>query len=186
MENFTMKVLGLVGLPASGKGECSRIAEELGIPVVVMGDVIRQYAEEEGVDATDLHLGTIARRLREEQGMAAIAELTIPVIEALDAHVVLVDGIRGDAEVAFYRRHFPDFLLIAIECPFSERLRRLKERRRSDDMQSEDDLRLRDERECGFGLATAMHHADVRIENTTSLEAFQTRVRDILKELGGL
>ena len=80
MENFTMKVLGLVGLPASGKGECSRIAEELGIPVVVMGDLIRRYAEDEGLEATDLHLGTIARRLREMRGMAAIAELTVPVV----------------------------------------------------------------------------------------------------------
>ena len=32
-----MKVIGVVGLPASGKGEFSRIAAGLGIPVVVMG-----------------------------------------------------------------------------------------------------------------------------------------------------
>jgi dephospho-CoA kinase len=36
-----MKVIGVVGLPASGKGEFSKIVKGMGIPVVVMGDVIR-------------------------------------------------------------------------------------------------------------------------------------------------
>jgi len=32
-----LRVIGVVGLPASGKGEFSRIAREMGVPVVVMG-----------------------------------------------------------------------------------------------------------------------------------------------------
>lgn len=181
-----MKVLGLVGLPASGKGECSRVAEELGIPVVVMGDQIRRHAEDEGMQGTDQHLGTIATRLRSERGMAAIAELTIPVIEELNAPVVLIDGIRGEAEVALYREKFDDFTLIAIESPFQIRLARLRERGRSDDMLNEDDLQSRDERECGFGLATAMKDADIRIGNTATLEALQNEIRHVLKDLGGI
>ena len=39
-----MKIIGFVGLPGSGKGEASKIARELGLSVVVMGDVIRQEA----------------------------------------------------------------------------------------------------------------------------------------------
>ena len=37
-----MKIIGLVGLPGSGKGEASRIARQQGLTVLVMGDVIRQ------------------------------------------------------------------------------------------------------------------------------------------------
>ena len=37
-----MKVYGFVGLPGSGKSEAADVARELGIPVVTMGDVIRQ------------------------------------------------------------------------------------------------------------------------------------------------
>ncbi|HMK16072.1 MAG TPA: dephospho-CoA kinase, partial [Methanomicrobiales archaeon] len=37
-----MRVIGVVGYPASGKGEFSRIAAAAGIPVVVMGDVVRR------------------------------------------------------------------------------------------------------------------------------------------------
>ncbi len=44
-----MKVIGIVGMPASGKGEASRIARDLGIPVVVMGDAIRERVKEAGL-----------------------------------------------------------------------------------------------------------------------------------------
>ncbi|MDD1639593.1 MAG: AAA family ATPase, partial [Methanomicrobiales archaeon] len=68
-----MRVIGVVGLPASGKGEFSRIAREMGVPVVVMGDVIRRRAAEEGIPEDDSGLGGIGNRLREEHGMDAIA-----------------------------------------------------------------------------------------------------------------
>jgi len=178
-----MKVIGLVGLPASGKGECSSIAGELGIPVVVMGDIIRAYAKDEGLEATDQHLGTIARRLREERGMAALAELTIPAVKEQDAPIVLIDGIRGVAEVHYFRTIFDDFTLIAIDCPFPLRLSRLQERGRSDDTLSEADLRSRDERECSFGLGEAMDGADTRVSNTGSLQSFREEVRNVLQEL---
>ncbi len=181
-----MKVLGLVGLPASGKGECSAVAEELGIPVVVMGDLIRRYAEEEGLPATDQNLGTIARRLREERGMAALAELTVPAVREQNAPVVLIDGIRGDAEVELFRKTFSDFTLIAIDCPFHIRLARLRSRGRSDDMVHEGDLRSRDERECGFGLVNAMDGADIRIDNTGSLEGCRAEIEKILKTFGSM
>ncbi|WP_366898616.1 AAA family ATPase [Methanocalculus sp.] len=174
----------MVGLPASGKGECSAVAEELGIPVIVMGDLIRRYAEEAGLPATDQHLGTIARRLREERGMAALAELTVPAVREQKAPVVLIDGIRGDAEVELFRKTFSDFTLIAIDCPFQIRLARLRSRGRSDDMVNEDDLLSRDERECGFGLVHAMDGADIWIDNTASLEECRAGIEKILKTIG--
>ena len=57
-----MKVIGVVGLPASGKGEFSKIAERLGIPVVVMGDVVRNAVKKAGLTPTDGNLGAMANR----------------------------------------------------------------------------------------------------------------------------
>ena len=62
-----MKVIGVVGLPASGKGEFSRVAREMGIPIVVMGDVIRNEVQAAGLPLTDQNLGSTASRLREEE-----------------------------------------------------------------------------------------------------------------------
>ena len=41
----TMKVIGVTGLPGSGKSVVSRIAKKLDIPIVRMGDVIREEAK---------------------------------------------------------------------------------------------------------------------------------------------
>ena len=46
---LSMKVIGVVGLPASGKGEFSKIASGMGIPVIVMGDMIRKAVSEAGL-----------------------------------------------------------------------------------------------------------------------------------------
>ncbi|MDD4253733.1 MAG: AAA family ATPase, partial [Methanoculleus horonobensis] len=84
-----MKVIGIVGMPASGKGEVSKIARDLGIPVVVMGDAIRERVKETGLPLTDANLGAVAGGLRADLGMDAIARITIPAIEATAAPVVL-------------------------------------------------------------------------------------------------
>lgn len=177
------KVIGVVGMPASGKGEFSRIAEEMGIPVVVMGDVIRRRIRNEGLEPNDANSGMIGSRLREELGMDAIAQCTIPLIEEKESSVVLVDGIRGDYEVETFRKRFESFILVSIDAPLETRLSRLMNRGRSDDTRTMDELRKRDERENGWGIGKAIKMADIRIENTGTLSEFESRTRNLLNEM---
>jgi dephospho-CoA kinase len=178
-----MKVIGIVGMPGSGKGEFSRIARSLEIPVIVMGDVIRQEALRQGLPGTDANLGEIAGRLREDRGMAAIAELTLPAIERGAAPLVVVDGIRGDAEVGLFREKFPGFLLIGIDAPFAARLSRLSSRGREDDGMTGEQLVLRDKREISWGLGRALTEADTVLCNDGTMEEFEEKVRDLLAEI---
>jgi len=178
-----MKVFGVVGLPASGKGEFSKIAADLGVPVVVMGDVIRNAVKDAGLAPTDANLGATASRLRAEHGMDAIAILCVDLIKTQDAPLVLVDGIRGDAEVRVFRQYFPGFRLVAIETSFEIRLERLRERKRSDDVGSAEGLKTRDEREKGWGLERALAMADVRINNDGTLEEFTKKVTGFVRAL---
>lgn len=180
-----MKVIGIVGLPASGKGEFSRIAAELGIPVVVMGDMIRAGVKEAGLPETDQNFGLIAQQLRDQHGMGAIAIRSVPFIRATGAPVVLVDGIRGDAEVLVFRQEFPDFHLIGIRSAFPIRLARLSQRGRVDDVISAEDLHRRDEREQSWGLDRALDAADQTLINDGTIEDYAVRVHTLLAELQG-
>ncbi|TAJ44691.1 AAA family ATPase [Methanofollis fontis] len=180
-----MKVIGVVGMPASGKGEFSRIAADRGIPVVVMGDMIRRAVREAGLPMTDENLGAVSAQMRARYGMAAVAHLTVPAVEESGAPVALIDGIRGGAEVAIFREHFPCFLLVGIRSDFDMRLERLGNRGRSDDSRSADDLRRRDERERGWGLAEAIEMADVFIENEGTMAEYAARVARLLDAVGG-
>lgn len=181
-----MKVLGIVGMPGSGKGEFSTIASDMGIPVVVMGDVIRSEVQRSGLPPDDSSMGLVARRLREEHGMAAIAKICIPVIDSLKAATVLIDGIRGDEEVKEFARYFPEFILIAIDSPLDTRFERLCARARSDTLSDISDLGSRDERESAFGLRAAMNMASDRIDNTGSLNEYRAKVRSTLERIIGV
>jgi len=178
-----MKVIGVVGLPASGKGEFSKIAAGMGIPVIVMGDMIRKAVTAAGLEPTDTNFGMTANRLRSERGMDAIARLCIPEIESRAAPLVLVDGIRGDTEVTLFRNHFPGFTLISIDSSFDNRLARIAARARTDDFTTADALRNRDERELTWGLGNALQQADLSIANEGSLDEFSASVRTLLASL---
>ncbi len=179
-----MNVIGTVGLPGSGKGEAANVAEEAGIPVVVMGDVIRAECRRRGLDPSEHH-GRIAGALREEEGDDAIAARTLPRIrEAVaesDGDTVLVDGLRSTVELARFREAFgAEFTLVAVRAPFELRAERLGDRGRDDSDSDLDALRERDAREIELGLGETLNRADVEIDNTGSLKAFRRRVREVL------
>jgi dephospho-CoA kinase/pyruvate-formate lyase-activating enzyme len=180
---YFMKVIGIVGLPASGKGEFARIASEMKIPVIVMGDIIRNEVKAKGLEPTDTNFGVIANRLRSELGMDAIAKLCIPEVEKQTAPLVLIDGIRGDSEVKLFRKAFFGFKLIRIDSSFENRLSRVASRGRSDDFHTDDELHNRDERELGWGLGKALKQADVQIANNGTLEGFSVTVHALLDEI---
>ncbi|WP_254532319.1 AAA family ATPase [Natrinema gelatinilyticum] len=180
-----MHVIGTVGLPGSGKSEAATVAREDGIPVVTMGDVVRQETADRGLDPAKDH-GTVARALREENGPTAIAERSLPMIEdRLENHdAVLVDGIRSDVEVDVFETEFGDaFTLVSIEAPYEIRADRIDERGRdAGEADGGEGVAARDERERGFGMDDAMERADVVVENTGSLEAFHDRIREVVRE----
>ncbi|PAU83231.1 hypothetical protein CK500_10550 [Halorubrum salipaludis] len=179
-----MNVIGTVGLPGSGKGEAANVAEEAGIPVVVMGDVIRAECRRRGLDPAEHH-GRIAGALREEEGDDAIAARTLPLIREAaaesDREAVLVDGLRSTVELERFRDAFgDDFTLVAVRAPFELRAERLDERGRDDSDSDLEALRERDARELELGLGETLDRADVEIDNTGTLAAFRRRVREVL------
>ncbi len=180
-----MKLIAFVGYPLSGKSTASKIAKELGIPVVVMGDVIRNELRKRGLEISDENAGRIANELREREGMDAIAKRCIPIIREAgkDSGVVVVDGIRGIAEVERFRKEFgDDFILIGIESSTEKRLERAKVRGREDDVSTLDELKERDKREESWGLKEALDASDLTIENESDVESFKEKVKAVLRE----
>ena len=181
-----MKIIAFVGLPLSGKSTASSVAREMGIPVVVMGDVVREEVRRRGLELTDENAGRVANELREKEGMDAIAKRCIPkIMEAgKEKGVVVIDGVRGIAEVERFKKSFgDDFVLIAIESPLELRFERARKRKREDDrgMESIEDLRRRDEREISWGMLEAMQRANLTVENVSDIEDFRDKIREVLK-----
>ncbi|WP_225370663.1 AAA family ATPase [Methanobrevibacter arboriphilus] len=71
-----MKVVGISGLPGSGKSLVSKIAKEKNIIVINMGDLVRKEAKKRNAD-----VGETSIKLREEFGEYVLAKLTIEKIK---------------------------------------------------------------------------------------------------------
>ena len=179
MRFMIMRIIAFVGMPASGKSEAARVAQRRGIPLVVMGDAVREEAEKRGLDPSDVSVGGLADQLRAAEGMDAIAKRCVPAIRKLygTADTVVIDGIRGLSEVDRFRCEFgDDFMLIATVAPIDTRLKRISGRKRSDTITSMDSLKARDEREMQWGIVEAIASADHVIRNTGALGRFQRKV----------
>jgi len=178
-----MTVIGTVGLPGSGKGEAAEVAREEGVPVVTMGDVVREACRERGLDPAEHH-GEVARALREENGPDAIAARSIPMVREhlADSDTVLVDGLRAPVEAERFDDAFEEaFVLVAVAAPFEVRAERLGARGRDDSDVDRAALREREERELGFGMGEAMATADLTVDNVGGLERYRETVRGLLR-----
>jgi len=176
--------VGFVGMPGSGKSVAADVARKLNIPVVVMGDVIREEAARRGLDPTDKNLGAVGNNLRNKEGPDAIAARCLAKIRETKAPVVVVEGIRSKSEVDLFRKSSNGFQLIEVFVPDEVRLARIRSRGRSDDANESDLAKAvasRDSRELGWGMGEAIRAADLRIENSGSVEVFEARVREILE-----
>lgn len=176
-----MKLIAFVGMPASGKSEASAIAKRMGIPVVNMGDVVREETSRRGLAPTDENIGGTGTALRQEEGMDVIAKRCVAKIHLINAQVIVVDGTRNINEIDYFIKEFGnDFRLIAIHTPFDIRFERVRKRARSDDMNSIGELKRRDEREKGWGLDKAILKADITIDNTGTIDKFQKQIEQLL------
>jgi len=137
-----LKILVVTGMPGSGKGEFVNIAKKYNIPVVSMGDTVREYTVKvRKLEPNSKNVGLVAREERirhgaklsgtkipleefdeenrkklEMDGFDIWAIRMIPKIEEIikegKSDIVLIDGVRGEMEVEKFKEAFGNDLLI--------------------------------------------------------------------------
>jgi dephospho-CoA kinase len=176
-------VVGVAGMPGSGKGAFRRTLQKMGYPVVIMGDEVREEVKRRNLKPTPENLGKVMIQLRETEGPAAVAKRCIPKLKKATEGIVGVDGIRSLHEVKEFKKHFPNFILIAIYASPKTRYQRLFQRRRSDDPKSWESFMQRDLRELGVGMGAVIAAADHMIVNEGTLAQLKKKIVKVLKEV---
>jgi dephospho-CoA kinase len=176
-------VVGLAGMPGSGKSLVVETARELGYAIVVMGDVIREETVKLGLDLTPHNVGKVMLQLRADGGVTAVAQKCIPKIEEQASTKVLVDGLRSLYEVEAFKAHFAKFSLVAVHASPETRFSRLFSRRRSDDPSGWEVFRDRDMRELSVGLGNVIAMAEQMIVNDNSVEEIKPKVAETLRRI---
>ncbi len=181
--NADKLVIGLAGMPGSGKSLVVDSALEMGYAVVVMGDVVRQETLKRGLELTPQNVGKVMLQLREEDGNYVIAKKCIPKIEERSSPKVLVDGLRSLYEADIFKEYFTKFSLVAVHASPETRFNRLFNRRRSDDPAEWKVFHERDMRELGVGLGNVIAMAQQVIVNDNSFEQVKAKVKESLMRI---
>ena len=173
-------IVGITGMPGSGKNTVREIVRGFGLPIVVMGDEVRAEAERRGLDPTPENLGKVMLQIRAEEGLGVLARRCIPKIKALESPVVVVDGVRSMHEVREYRKEFPSFKIVAVDASPKTRFERLLKRGRTDDPKDWETFVERDERELSVGIGEVIESADYTILNDGTKKEFRKSLKQLL------
>jgi dephospho-CoA kinase len=174
-------ILGLAGMPGSGKSLVDEVAKGKGYDVVAMGDVVREETQKRNLEPTPENIGKVMLDLRQKEGSAVIAKRCIPKIDSTKRQKVVVDGIRSLDEVEEFKKHYPKFSLIAIHASPETRFQRLYHRHRSDDANQWKVFHERDMRELSVGLGSAVAMAENMIINEALPAFVRFRIEQVLE-----
>jgi len=174
-------VLGLTGMPGSGKSLVVNVAEQQDYDIVIMGDVIREETKKRKMDITPENMGKVMLALRREEGPAVIAKRCLPKITKSKKSKVMVDGIRSLDEIDEFKRNLKKFTHIGVHASPDTRFERLFNRARPDDPKNWEDFNERDMRELSVGLGNAITMAERMIINEGPINVVTVDIREALE-----
>ena len=186
----SLKAILITGMPGSGKGTFTKIANELGIPVIVMGELVFEETKKRGYELTPSNIASVAKSLRMEYGNEAVAILVLNKIRDYynegklnSDKIIVIEGLRSKEEFEVFKRSFKKVILAAILASQEIRYQRIIRRNRVDQEKDFDALARRDMRELVFGLGELVSIADFHIFNENmSIEKFEKNARKFLLE----
>ncbi len=172
-----MKILVIVGMPASGKNIARLYAESRGIPYFATGDLVRAEAKRRGLEGPE-ETAALSTELRGADGMG-VTRLALEAALRSGGPVVFLEGMRSWPEIELVRSR-AGAVVVAFAAPRETRRRRVTERGRHDDSAAAFDDR--DRREILYGAAVPLALADHYVLNTGTVEEALTQLDRIVRD----
>jgi len=182
-------IIGLTGPIAGGKGIVADYLDSLGFFRTSLSDRIREEILRRGEEITREKLQNVADELRNTYGPEVLASRTWQVILEKTKDKAVVDSIRGEAEVDFFKKD-TDFVLIGVTAPAKLRYGRIKQRRREEDPQSWEEFIEVDKKDLksgkgkfGRNIGKCLKKADFLIKNTGTPDELIEKTKKILRKI---
>ena len=180
------KVIAIVGMCGSGKSIASDIFVEKGYEKVYFGGVTMEKLKENNLEVTPENEKMMREKLRADLGMGAFAKILLPRIkEYAKTKNVVLDGLYSWEEYKIIEKELGTQLkMIAIITDKKLRYSRL-EKREVRPLTNEE-AKSRDLAEIeNIQKAPPIAYADYYVFNNGTLEEYNLRLEEILKEIEG-
>ena len=177
-----MKLIIITGMPGAGKSEVADAFQNASVPVVVMGDVVREETRLRGLEVNHENTKKVMLDLRERDGPGAIAKHCVDVIKRTSASVVVIEGCRSIAEIDVFDDYAKKTEIVCVHSSPSTRFSRLRDRGRSDAPKDWATFRERDLREISVGLGGVIALSTIMIINEGSIEELRKAAKSLTEE----
>jgi len=153
-------------MPGAGKSTIAEGLKSKGYEIINMGDAVRAEAKNRNLEPNGENLGKLMLELREKNGPGAVANLIKPQIQNSQSDVIVIDGIRSNAEIQVLKNS-GNLKILSIHASSDTRFDYLTNRGRSDDPENRETFEKRDDRELDVGISTSIALADETISNNS-------------------
>lgn len=178
------KIIAIVGMCGSGKSIASDILVEKGFEKVYFGGVTLEKLKEKGLEVTPENEKMMRESLREDLGMGAFAKILLPRIKELSQEKdVVLDGLYSWDEYKILDEELGKRMVtVAIVTDKKIRYKRLEKREIRPLTKKE--AKNRDLAEIeNIAKAPPIAYADYYIFNNGTLEEYEKRLDEILKQI---
>ena len=178
-----MKLVIITGMPGAGKSEVAEAFKNKSVPVIVMGDVVREETRQRGLEVNHENTKKVMLDLRKIDGPGAIAKRCVETIKSTSSDLVVIEGCRSIAEIDVFDDYADKVDIVCIHSSPATRFSRLKDRGRKDAPQDWVTFRERDLREIGVGLGGVIALSTIMIVNEGSIEELCQAASDLTEEI---
>ena len=176
-------LIAIVGMAGSGKSIATDYLENKGWKKIYFGGAVYDRMRKEGIEITPESQKEYRENIRKQYGMAAVAVLLEEDIkDAVATNNTVLDGLYSWDEYLFLKEKFPDLKLISVVCDKKLRYERIAIR--PDRPFNHEEIIIRDTSEIeNLAKGGPIAYADYYIFNNGSLEDYEQRLLEILKEI---
>lgn len=177
--------IGVVGGIASGKTTVSNVLIDHGYGVISLSNFVREELIRRGITAANRNdYFEAANAMRRTHGKDILERLAVEKIARDGIRRFVIDGMRTPEGVDYLRKVFHDLLIIGVETPMEERIRRVMSRLRDIDPTSREAIQYDIAREWsdvpeGCQLGKVMEKCNVFVNGGLPIATNLPQILDI-------
>lgn len=180
-------IIGVVGPIASGKSVLVEYLIDKGFINLRVSDEIKEIATKRGIAHERGPLQNLGNELREKYGPGFLAERVMEKIKPGKNYVI--DSIRNPGEIEIFR-NMDEFIVIGVDSPPEDRLRRIVSRNKSGDPKTIEEIKDMDARDRGAGekssgqqVGACYDMSDYQLMNDGTMEALAEKISQLMANL---
>ncbi len=177
------RIIGITGLPASGKGAAAQYLKDKYQAVTFRySTILRDVMDRLYLPHTRENLSGISTVLREFFGQDLLAKVIAQDVEKSPASLVVVEGIRRLEDIK-YLKEVAGFTLVGIDADMKLRFERIKQRGENEDDKNKtwEEFVAEHQLETELTILDTMKIADITMDNNGDLPGLYEQLDKLIK-----